>query len=384
MHENTNEAEIPPPIGPGRNTELPRPSRRAREVVAIDREEDRFDRLSTLGEGGMGIVELVRDNDIGRLVALKRLRSRSDARHALLFAREARCMGQLEHPGIVPVHDVGRSGDGTYYLVMKHLEGETLSAIIEKLKRGDSAAHERFPIHERERICEAVLRIIEYAHGRGVVHRDIKPDNVMIGEHGEVTIVDWGLAKRVGEAEGDDAVLDEFADDALGFGTQADGVLGTPLYMSPEQAAGGEVGTSSDVYSLAVVFYEFLSLEHYLGTPSNLAEILLGVADREAKLAYWATSPHQPRVPIELAYWLQKGLAKNPADRFPSVTAMREEFARVTDGRFDVVCPTTLSRRVFRAGMNSANRRPVLILVAMVLVAVLASYGAFRAVTDWT
>jgi len=373
----------PPPLRKRATTVLPHADLQGEQLVAVSRDEDRFDRVSRLGEGGIGTVELVRDNDIGRFVAIKQLKNTKDAHHILRFVREARCLGQLEHPGIVPVHDVGQSEDGSYYLVMKHLEGQSLEALIEKLRAGDAASHAAFPMYERVRICETVLRIMEYAHDRGIVHRDIKPANIMIGEHGEVTIVDWGLAKRMHEAEleSDGATDGSPGETRDVFGTQVDAVIGTPLYMSPEQASGqlDSVGKASDAYSMAVVFYELLSLEHYLHGASDIGSVMHGVREGKPKLAYWVHSPHQERVPIELAHWLHKAMQKRPGDRFASVAVMRAELQRAAGGQFDVVCPTTLSRRVFRSGMDTANKRPVAMLLVLLAVALLAAYGAWSA-----
>ncbi len=368
------------------STVLPHAELRDDSVVVVDREADRFETVSPLGEGSVGRVELVRDNDIERFVAVKQLKSADEPQHVLRFVREARCLGQLEHPGIVPVHDVGRSDDGSYYIVMKHLEGQSLDTLILKLRAGDPDSHERFPIYERLRICEAVLRVMEYAHARGIVHRDLKPGNIMVGEHGEVTVVDWGLAKNVDEDTGSAAAFAENGDEGDPFGTRSDTLLGTPLYMSPEQTQSDAeaVGRSSDVYSMAVVFYELLTLEHYLADAEDLATVMAGVRERDAQLAYWVTSPHQPRVPIEIAYWLQIAMKKNPRDRFHSAEEMRRELQRAAGGQFDVVCPTTFSRRAFRLGMDSANRRPVLSLLAVLGFVALAGYGAWRMFTDFS
>jgi len=314
------------------------------------------------------------------------------------FAREVRCLGQLEHPGIVPVHDVGLAEDGSYFLVMKHLEGETLEALIQRLRAGNADSHAAFPMQERVRICEAVLRIIEYAHDRGVIHRDIKPSNIMIGRHGEVTVVDWGLAKQIniGDAAPSDGLADALENrtdslssdqtvDSRTSRTQTGTTLGTPLSMSPEQASGSfdVLGSASDLYSMGVVFYELLSLEHYIGTPNDITTTLDSVIGHDARLAYWVISPHQQRVPIELAYWLQKAMRKAPQDRFDSAMEMRNELQRAIGGHFDVVCPTTFSRRVFRCGMDSANKRPLLTLLAMAAGTAFCGYGAWRMLMDW-
>ena len=164
-------------------------------------ERQRFEELGLLGEGGMGEVVLAMDHDIARQVSLKRLPENCDLGRVLRFAEEIRTVGQLEHPNIVPVHDVGVDSAGRYYFVMKHLRGETLESIIARLKAGDAAAHARFTMEVRIQIFLSVLNAMAYAHQQGFIHRDLKPANIMVGPYGEVTVMDWGLAKRIRGAE---------------------------------------------------------------------------------------------------------------------------------------------------------------------------------------
>lgn len=347
----------------------------------------RFERVDALGEGAMGVVELSHDHDIGRLVAIKSLKESHDPEQVLRFTREVQSLGQLEHQGIVPVHDVGRAEDGSYFLVMKHLVGESLESVIRRLRTGDAAMHATYSMHERLRICEAVLHIMEYAHERGVIHRDLKPANIMIGPHGEVTVVDWGLSKRIDRADEREAGSPDPAvavepDDAVARGsrvrTRAGTRMGTPIYMSPEQASGAShaVGTASDFYSMGVVFYEFLVLEHYLHDKVEIHDVLDGVRSTKPRLAYWVVRDDQQRLPIEIAYWLDKAMSKSATERFASSTRMREELQRLVDGKFSVVCPTTLTRRFFRVAMDTANQRPLVTLVALGALLGLAVFGA--------
>ncbi|MBK8697929.1 MAG: serine/threonine protein kinase [Deltaproteobacteria bacterium] len=162
----------------------------------------RYERLQSLGEGGMGEVSLARDHDIERRVAIKRLRPEHANTSALLrFAQEVRTIGSLEHPNIVPVHDVGIDEEGQHYFVMKYVEGETLESVIEKLQAHDPATERRFPIEARAQLFLGILRAVQYAHARGIIHRDIKPANIMVGPYGEVMLMDWGLARPVRGAE---------------------------------------------------------------------------------------------------------------------------------------------------------------------------------------
>jgi serine/threonine protein kinase len=222
------------PAVAGRTTVLPRTGRGPGEV-AVEL-MPRFHPLKTIGEGAMGEVQLVRDNDIRRTVAVKRLLGGTQSESALLrFADEIRVVGQLEHPGIVPVYDVGRAEDGQLYLVMKHLQGETMENIISRLQAGEPAYVERFTAEYRVRLFLGILDAMVYAHARGVLHRDIKPANIMIGPYGEVTMMDWGIAKPIASKRASSDDVDSLAHTALDsqderlLETQQGSLAGTPL-----------------------------------------------------------------------------------------------------------------------------------------------------------
>ena len=158
-------------------TVLPLVEVRGEQVELVRRSNARYEKIKDLGRGGMGEVSLVRDNDIGRVVALKRLFKppSGDPSGLLRFISEVRTVGQLEHPNIVPIHDVGLDENGNYYFVMKYVDGETLEHIITKLADGDPYYHQRYPVDVRLEIFMGLLRALQYAHDQGIVHRDIKP-----------------------------------------------------------------------------------------------------------------------------------------------------------------------------------------------------------------
>jgi serine/threonine protein kinase len=243
-----------------------------RRVSAMpDLSDTHYRILDELGEGGMGAVYLAEDNRLGRQVAIKVLK-RAEMDHDAVerIRREARIIARLEHPGIVPVHDVGTLPDGRVYYVMKRVDGRRL----DELCRGGCPLAERLSIFER--VCETVA----FAHSRGVIHRDLKPQNIMVGSFGEVLVLDWGIAKQqrqtLAEAEPhaggalagihDDA---ERAADTLGEAdertrthrTAAGSIVGTPAYMSPEQRRGDieSVDELSDVYGLGALLYYLLT-----------------------------------------------------------------------------------------------------------------------------
>jgi eukaryotic-like serine/threonine-protein kinase len=212
----------------------------------------RFLKRDLLGRGGMGEVFACEDRAIGREVALKTIRADhlGSAEHRMRFLREACIQAQLEHPAIVPIHDVGNSSELGPYFVMKRVRGTTLREVLNALASGDEAAKAKYT---RSKLLSAFRQLglaIDYAHARGVVHRDLKPSNVMLGDYGEVHVLDWGLAKHIDRSE-----IDPNA-------TLQGVVLGTPGYMAPEQAGdAAEVDPRTDVYALGAILYEILTLQ---------------------------------------------------------------------------------------------------------------------------
>ena len=232
----------------------------------------RYDDLGPIGMGGMGEVRRVRDRRLGRVLALKTLHAPALSRPSLVarFLEEAQATAQLQHPGIVPIHDLGTLPDGRLWFTMKEVTGQTFGAVISEVHarsrtRWQPAASGwtlRRLVDALHQVCEAV----GYAHSRGVVHRDLKPDNIMVGSHGEVLVLDWGLAKVLGRPDlaAEDGELDPVQTDrsrASAHQTQVGQVAGTPAYMPPEQALGkvDQIDARSDVYALGALLYEVLS-----------------------------------------------------------------------------------------------------------------------------
>jgi serine/threonine-protein kinase len=353
--------ESPPNVTPsaamtasgGRTTVLPRRNRADDAVKLVAEQRPRFDRVRTLGEGAMGQVDLARDNDIRRTVAVKRMHGDNATAAALLrFADEVRVVGQLEHPSIVPIYDVGRDEDGQVYLVMKHLEGETMESIIEQLRAGDSGYRARFSVEYRVHLFLSVLDAIRYAHARGILHRDLKPANIMIGPYGEVTVMDWGIAKPIPrstaagpQAEPLQRTLVESHDQRL-LETQFGSLAGTPLYMSPEQAAGrnDELDERSDVYALAMVLYEWLVLEHPLADRGTVNEVLAAIITQDFKISRMFERARDVGVPMEYIWVVKGALARDRNERTPSVTEMEEGLKRILGGHIQVRCHVTFAK----------------------------------------
>lgn len=285
----------------------------------------KYGEAQRIGAGGEKEILLVRDRDTLREVAMARPR---EGRPAAAFVREARILARLEHPNIVPLHDLGLSPDGSPYYTMKLLAGETLDAILARLRAGDSATEARFPLNVRldlfARVCDAVA----FAHSRGIIHRDIKPANVQIGEYGEVRVIDWGLAKIAGEGTGfadasDLSDLSDAPDTRLGT------VKGTPGYMAPEQANGQgcRADVRTDTYALGALLYALLTGYAPVAGATSAERIRRTVAGEIVPPRQRAP---ERLIPHALDAIARKALAANPEDRYQTADALLADLRAFT------------------------------------------------------
>ncbi len=235
--------------------------------------QGRFQIVRFHDRGALGEVFLARDSQLHRIVALKRIKTAPAADHdqRARFVVEAEITGRLEHPGIVPVYSLGTFDDGRPHYAMRFIKGDNLKAAIDAFHQAEQAGRDAgartLALQKLRRRFLDVCNAIAYAHSRGVVHRDLKPGNIMLGRYGETLVVDWGLAKKVGRAEPTPAsasldertLVPESGSDLRG--TREGSLLGTPAYMSPEQAAGriDQIGPASDVYALGATLYCLLT-----------------------------------------------------------------------------------------------------------------------------
>jgi serine/threonine-protein kinase len=367
----------------GRTTVLPRVERGGDATTSVRSARPRFAVQRPLGEGGIGQVFAAVDQDIGREVAIKSLRHdmRAPAQVAR-FVDEIRTVGALEHPNIVPIHDVGVEDDGSLYFVMRCVQGETLEAIIERLAAGDPVAHAHWTMERRVHVFRQLLDAVAFAHDRGFVHRDIKPANVMVGRHGEVFLMDWGIAKPVGAIDSPAPTvrpaappLPDPATTERSTATHAGALVGTPAYMSPEQARGEPVDARSDVYSLCVLFHELLCLQHYLAGCTTVEAVIDGVQHAHAPAPSFVKSPHQAGAPMDLSWFVRKGLAKHASGRYQSVREMIDRLDAREEGLIPIQCHVTLTKRVTREWLRLLDRHPM-VFTAVMSVALLAGVAA--------
>jgi tRNA A-37 threonylcarbamoyl transferase component Bud32/Flp pilus assembly protein TadD len=338
---------------------------------------DRYALKRFHAKGGMGEIWLAEDCDVGRAVALKRMRRKGSPEEQERFLREARITGQLEHPGIVPVHELGSDEHGQPVYVMKFVHGRTLSDAIKAYHKGEPN-----PEVPREvqllRLLEvfvALCQTVAYAHSRGVLHRDIKPDNVMLGPYGETLVLDWGLAKLVGQAEGKaGGVSLPLSTSGESLESVAGSVRGTPAYMPPEMAGGQveDIDQLSDVYLLGATLYQILT-GRQPRRGKSLPELL-----KEAM----TNPPAEPRaldptIPKPLEAVCQKAMAWAKADRYQSADALAEDLQRYLAGESVSAYRETLAERAWRwakrhrTALTRGGLAAVIVVVAAIGFAVL-------------
>ncbi len=298
----------------------------------------RFRVLRPHARGGLGQVYVARDNELGRQVALKEILADKAANPVLRsrFVLEAEINGNLEHPGIVPVYGLGSYPDGRPFYAMRFIEGDSLKEAIERFhaarRAGEAASKRPFDSLEFRRLLRRFIDVcnaIAYAHSRGVLHRDLKPANVMLGQYGETLIIDWGLAKATGRAdpgrgESEGTPLLTTSGSSIEQ-TEAGTALGTPAYMSPEQAAGriAELGPASDIYGLGATLFAV-----FTGRPPVEGPDVIEILTRVRSGAIDPPRSLVPDLPRPLEAICLKALATRPEDRYPRAKELADDVER--------------------------------------------------------
>ena len=325
-------------------------------AASLDSAADRYHLDRELGRGSMGEVHLCHDAWVGREVAMKVLlpAHRPDPQLRARFLREACVQGQLEHPSIVPVYDVGVDTTGAMYFTMKRLRGKTLGEILRGLREKSAEILQQFPLRRLLAAFASVCLTMDFAHMRGVLHRDLEPSNVMLGDFGEVYVLDWGLAKlkEMSDRDADLAVRDPSSDE---IHTAAGRVLGTFGYMPPEQALGkiAELDARSDVYALGAVLFEILTL-----TPLHPKTSWNAMLHSTLKGAAVRPSERAPDldVPPELEAICVKCTKVDPKDRYQTARQLHDAVAQFLDGDRDVALRRQLASQHADAATQAAAR----------------------------
>jgi len=347
--------------------------------------DGRFALCSKLGKGGMGEVFAARDSMLNREVAVKVLSTGTDIGLAR-FVREAQVTAQLAHPNVVPVYGLEETDQGNPALTMKLIRGDTFADYIKQCSSvlgTPDYDHERHGLNGRIghflRVCDAIA----YSHSRGVVHRDLKPANLMLGAYGEVYVMDWGIARLMDDPEEGPsfATLEEttgstdISADVHEMKTQVGAMMGTPLYMPPEQLSGKDVGPKSDQFALGMVLFEMLTYSTPRGI-DNSSELLEKVS-AGARDSFSEAAQGEP-VPLALQAIVNRATSKDPSDRYPSVQEFSDDLRRYVHGEEVHARPDNLVRSLWRR----VQRHPVAVmsalLIALSAAAAISTFSLYR------
>ena len=329
--------------------------------------EQRYHLGRELGRGGMGRVVEAVDTHLGRTVAFKEVIEGGSASLVRRFQREVRITARLEHASIVPLYDSGLMPDGRPFYVMRRVTGRPLVELVERARS----------LADRLALLPHVLAAadaIAHAHRRGVIHRDLKPANIRVGELGETVVIDWGLAKVVGEVEPESDGDAQVAGDSLR--TQAGAVFGTPGFMAPEQARGDELSPRSDVFALGATLYQLLA-----GKPPVRGNSATEVIASTVRLKIVPLTTLAPGAPAELVAIIDKALAYEATERYANAGELAEDLRRFTTGQLVAAHRYTPLQRLARFARRHRAALSITALAASA-VAVLSWFSVHRIVQE--
>lgn len=287
----------------------------------------RYRDFKPLTQGGEAILRTCLDENLGRTVVMKTLQPQFQNldTYQKRFLREARVTAQIPHPATIPVYELSRDADGNPYFTMKKLGGRDLCDILDQISAGHAPTLEQFGLDQLINVLIHVGQCLAFSHAKGVVHRDMKPANIMIGDYGEVMVLDWGLAKVWDMKDDDDVdqLIRSGQQRIAGRLTGKGDVQGTPFYMSPEQATEtGDVDERTDIYNMGIILFEVLTGESYM-SGRNFNEIKRKILEdpiREPR----SVAPRK-KIPRELNAICIKALQKDKKDRYQNMSQMVDD-----------------------------------------------------------
>jgi len=310
----------------------------------------RYRDFQPLTQGGEAILRTCVDENLGRTVVMKTLQPQFQnlETYQKRFLREARVTAQIPHPCTIPVYELSRDSEGNAYFTMKKLRGRDLSDILDKIAEGHQETIEKYPLDNLINVLVHCAQCLAFAHNQGVVHRDMKPANIMIGDYGEIMVLDWGLAKVWDMADDDevDKLIRSGQQTISGRLTGRGDVQGTPFYMSPEQAVEtGDVDERTDIYNMGIVLFEVLTNQSYMSGKSfkEIKRKLL-----EDPLRSPVSVAPKNRIPPELNAICVKALQRTPADRYQKMSQMENDLRNYLLGKAVSVYEEPWYRRVLK------------------------------------
>ncbi len=353
--------------------------------------ERKYDIGGLIARGGMGAIVEAQEKLLRRKVAMKVMLHTGSPEDVVRFIEEAQITGQLEHPNIVPVHELGVDEDGQVFYTMQLVRGITLNDALQFIAAGASGASEKYSLAALLTIFQKVCDALAFAHSKGVIHRDLKPANIMLGEYGEVLVIDWGLARAAGrnEAAGNEPgrtlVRSARQDEGEAMITSIGMVLGTPQYMPPEQARGetDRFDARTDVYALGAILYHVLTLEPPI-SGDDVRQLLQSVADGKVaprlappgpkRHASTRAVPHIPggKIPEPLAAITPRAMALRQEDRYPTVKELQAAVLSFQGRPPEVAAPLPTAKTEPAEPAKKARALGIAVVVLAVLVAALA------------